>query len=62
MAQPEPETQGRSSVAETATAGQAADWQARLMEAILHEQLQGSEPNNIAAPAMDITDEGWLPT
>ncbi len=42
--------------------GQAADWQARLMEAILHEQLQGREPNNTAAPTLDITDEGWLPT
>ena len=61
-AQPEPGIQGHSGVAETATAGQAADWQARLMEAILHEQLQGREPNDPAGPTVDITDEGWLPT
>ena len=48
--------------AETATEGHAADWQARLMEAILHEQLQGREPSEIAPPTVDVTDEGWLPT
>ena len=61
-AEPEAGIQECSNVAKTTATGQAADWQARLMEAILHEQLQGREPNNLPAPSIDITDEGWLPT
>ena len=59
--QPESEAQRHTGTAEVATEDGAGEWQARLMEAMMHEQRQVSEPA-VPGVAVDITDEGWLPT
>ena len=60
--QPASADRGLLSAAENGSPDCAGDWRAKLMEAMVHEQQQCSEHDRANDTAVDVTDEGWLPT
>jgi hypothetical protein len=61
-AQRAPADCGLLHVVENGASDHAADWRAKLMEAMAHEKQQCSEHDGVRDTAVDVTDEGWLPT